>query len=313
MAVRSLHHVRLRTARLEQNVTFAEDFGLHVVSRTPDTVILKTSGGDSYSVILERAPSALLGSVAFEVDSLQDLRKAAQLPGATAIYDLDRPGGGQAVALTDPEGIRIELVAGVAFDDSADPSAPELSMNSPGRISRAGKSQEKRRLAPATLFRIGHIGLYVRDFPRMLAWYTQVLGLLPSDVLHNGDPKNGQILGFLRADQGSRPVDHHCVVLATYKRTDIHHLSFLTQDFETQFRAHRYLTSRGYELSWGVGRHPLGCHVFDTWFSPDRLRWETFSDTDLLTADQPSGLHDIHTVETDEWSDRPINQYFGDI
>jgi hypothetical protein len=82
------------------------------------------------------------------------------------------------------------------------------------------------------------------------------------------------------------------------------------QDYESQFVAHRWLLSKGWESNWGVGRHPLGCHVFDTWFGPNRYRFETFSDTDLLNQDHETGHYDISKHELDMWSDKPPDSYF---
>ena len=75
--------------------------------------------------------------------------------------------------------------------------------------------------------------------------------------------------------------------------------------------AHRWLTRRQRTEIWGVGRHPLGSHVFDIWKDPNGFRYETFSDTDLLDASAITGLHAIQDMEMDLWSDRNVEIYFA--
>jgi catechol 2,3-dioxygenase-like lactoylglutathione lyase family enzyme len=312
MSIECIHHVHFVTPQLERNEAFARDFGMHTVHRSDAQLIMKTSGGDRYAFIAERGDRPALRGIGFLVDSAADLDRAVRNHGATPIMTVDRPGGGQAVTLHDPEGIEIELLHGVKAD-ATDPSYPELSVNTPRHRLRLDSGQQRRPAGPARLFRLGHVGLYVRDLRKMHAWYRDVLGLLTSEVMHLGNPETQSVTVFLRPNRGAKHVDHHSVLLATYKRTDCHHISFEVQDFEAQFRSHRFLTEKGYELSYGVGRHPLGSHVFDTWFNPDRYRWETFSDTDLISAAHPTGIHHVRDIDLDVWSSASVDRYFGDV
>ena len=40
------------------------------------------------------------------------------------------------------------------------------------------------------------------------------------------------------------------------------------EDFDQQLIGHEWLTDKGYQSSWGVGRHVLGSQIFDYWFDP---------------------------------------------
>jgi catechol 2,3-dioxygenase-like lactoylglutathione lyase family enzyme len=160
------------------------------------------------------------------------------------------------------------------------------------------------------LYRLGHLGLYVKDYRANAAWFEEVLGLKVSDSMHVPGVPQHTLVAFLRIDRGAEFVDHHAVFLAESEKADLHHISFEAQDYEAQFVAHRWLASRGWESNWGVGRHPLGCHVFDVWFDPDRYRFETFSDTDLLNHDHVTGHYDISKHELDMWVDRAPDSYF---
>lgn len=310
MKVTALHHVRFAVTDLDAAERFGRDFGLHVVERSPDRCVMRTNGGDAFSYIGEAAPARGFLGLAFTVAHREDLEEAVTRHGATPIRVLDTPGGGWGVTLTDPEGLRVDLVTGIA-DGEAAPSHPLLMLNTPGNVSRHHAAQSTRPHGPAMLYRLGHAGLYVRELGRMLEWYCSVLGLLVSDTMHMPHEPGRQVVGFLRLDRGDALVDHHTLFLAQSGKTDCHHISFETQDFEAQFSAHRWLMERGWTPNWGVGRHPLGSHVFDVWFDPDAYRWETFSDTDLVDATRQAGNHDIHGAQIDLWRSDPPDRYFA--
>jgi catechol 2,3-dioxygenase-like lactoylglutathione lyase family enzyme len=309
MVAISLHHVRFAATDLERTEAFARDFGLHTVSRNTEQLIMRTSGGDSFCYIAELAPERGFRGFAFTVADREVLEAAVARHGASAIRELDTPGGGWGVTLTDPEGLQVDLVTGIAAQPRATVPDP-VSLNFPDHKARLHAAQNTPVLGPATLFRLGHVGLYVKDFATMAAWYQEVLGMRLSDTLHVPHQPDQKIVGFLRVDRGPDLVDHHTLFFGQFGKTDCHHVSFEMQDFEAQFIAHRWLEKQGWEANWGVGRHPLGSHVFDVWFDPDRYRWETFSDTDVLDASQQPGNHDIHESQMDIWSSDPPDRYF---
>lgn len=309
MRILGFHHVRFGVTDLDATERFATDFGLKAVERRNGALYMRTDGGEAYSYVAEPSPTRQFLGMAFTVESLADLEEAVREHGATPIAALDAPGGGQGVRLTDPEGLSVWLITGVA-EDAPGARKSALSLNVPGARTRFNAAQATRELAPAQLFRLGHIGLYVQDFATMAAWYSKVLGLKVSDTLHTGDPA-AKIVGFFRIDRGEAWVDHHTVFLAQFGKTDCHHISFEIEDFEAQFMAHRWLESRGWTPNWGVGRHPLGSHVFDVWFDPDKYRFETFSDTDLVNHDHVAGNHDVHHAQMDLWSSESPERYFA--
>lgn len=94
-------------------------------------------------------------------------------------------------------------------------------------------------------------------------------------------------------------------------RPGLHHMSFEVQDIEQQMVAHRHLRKQGHQPVWGVGRHPLGSHVFDLWKDPNGLRFETYSDTDLCNDQRPTGDHDVAHSEMDLWSNESAEPYFA--
>ncbi|MDF7776402.1 VOC family protein [Sphingomonas sp. AOB5] len=307
MRIKAFHHVRFGVTDLDRTQSFASDFGLHLARRDGDRLWMRSGGGDAFCYYAETGARAFTG-LGFLVESMDDLDEAVRLHGAGPIRALEGPGGGSAVTLEGPEGIRVDLVHGIT-EAAAQPSPPEMRLNFPGSIVRLKDPQHGREMAPPKLFRLGHIGMYVQSFATCAEWFQRVLGLKISDTIHNGDPEQ-RIVGFLRLDRGDDYVDHHTLFLAQFGKTDCHHISFEVADFEAQFMAHRWLESRGWTPNWGVGRHPLGSHVFDVWFDPDGYRFETFSDTDMVNAGHAAGNHDVHHAQMDLWSSESPQRYF---
>lgn len=312
MMLRKLHHVMFRVTDIEATRKFAEDFGLITVEHTAERLIMATQGEDCFAYVAYPSTKAEFLGFAFETASAADLHEAVIQHGATPVADLDFPGGGQFVSLRDPDGFRVDLVSEVGKKPVGE-CYPDWSMNSPLAYPREGRFEPKRPMAPARLFRLGHIGLFIPSFQKSLPWYQSVLGLIPSDIYHVPGQPHIQIVGFLRLDHGEELVDHHCLALMQSREghAACHHISFEAQDFEAQFMSHRYLEAQGYELVWGVGRHPHGSHIFDVWRDPDRNRFETFTDTDRLRKADGTRVHDISQVEMDVWSSDPPDRYFA--
>lgn len=310
MKVTGLHHVRFTVADIEKTKAFAQDFGLKVVRQTDQRLFMRSSGGDAFCYVAEQGAKPGFQGLAFTVADRSDLEEAVALYGAGPVEPLDTPGGGWGTTLSDPEGLRIDLVTGISASHPREADIAPVALNFPDSKVRMHTAQNSPALGPACLFRLGHVGVYVQDYARMAQWYQAVLGMKVSDTLHVPGQPDQKIVGFLRVDLGTELVDHHTLFFGQFGKTDCHHISFEAQDFEAQFVAHRWLTSKGWEANWGVGRHPLGSHVFDVWFDPDRYRWESFSDTDVVDGDKVPGNFDIHHSQIDIWSAESPERYF---
>jgi catechol 2,3-dioxygenase-like lactoylglutathione lyase family enzyme len=306
--IRALHHVHVQVTDLEANRRFVEAFGLRDAGRVGERHHFRTGGRDAYSLVVQPGADTSLLGLAFEVDRREDLLQAVRDFGAEPPRALNAPGGGEAVTLRDPEGLAIHLVHGI--EGHAPAALPEpMHINYPGRMVRLNAGHQRRAVGPAQLLRLGHVGLFIRSFDTV-AWYEQVLGLRCSERFHAGTPDH-PVGGFWRLDRGAEHVDHHTVGFFAFGKTALHHLSFEVFDIEQQMFAHRHLQRQGYELVWGVGRHPLGSHVFDTWKDPNGLRFETYSDTDLCNDQRAPLHHDIAGSEMDLWSNDSAERYFA--
>ncbi|SNS92877.1 MULTISPECIES: VOC family protein [unclassified Azospirillum] len=309
MRLQALHHVTFAVRDLDRQETFVKDFGLVIVERTDSRLVMKTCGGDPFAYVAVKGEENRFVGLAFTVENAADLDEAHARLGATAPSDLDLPGGGRSVSLTDPDGNLVLLVHGSQRSEP-EPFYPELEHNTPFEKRRFGRNQHGRERGPARLWRIGHVGLFVKSFRTSSEWYEKMFGLIGSDIYHIPGQPQARIVGFFRMDRGDEYVDHHVVAFMQDPRGGCHHISFETQDFEAQQRTHCFLGSKEYEAIWGVGRHPHGSHIFDVWRAPDGARFETFSDTDLFRKEHGTNVHDISQVTMDAWSTDKPDRYF---
>ena len=77
--------------------------------------------------ITEKGDPKFVG-IAYHAASEDDLKTLAKVPGASGIENLDEPGGGKRVRLTEPNGYQIEVVWGM--DKVAEIPAPRQLLNS---------------------------------------------------------------------------------------------------------------------------------------------------------------------------------------
>src|SRR5262249_34912185 len=102
---------RLQSPNLDEAEEFLSRFGTMRTERTNDRLYMRGTDPTPYIHITHRGPSKFLG-LGFYVASEDDLGKAAKAPGATGIENIDEPGGGKRVRLTDPLGYYVDVIWG---------------------------------------------------------------------------------------------------------------------------------------------------------------------------------------------------------
>ena len=80
-------------------------------ARTNDALYMRGTDPDHHIHITEKGDPAFIG-FAYNAGSEDDLKRIAAAPGASGIENLDEPGGGKRVRLTEPNGYQIEIVHG---------------------------------------------------------------------------------------------------------------------------------------------------------------------------------------------------------
>lgn len=116
---------------------------------------------------------------------------------------------------------------------------------------------------------LGHVGLYVRDLERMVAFYRDFMGM----QVTKQNPRRGMV--FLSADPEA--CDHEIALMRGRPEQDDPHLidqiSLRVETLEDLRDFHRRVQAEGYRLDRVVNHgSALGCYFFD----PEGNRTEVF-------------------------------------
>jgi hypothetical protein len=278
---------RFSAPDLEVMEAFLLTFGMQPAARTESLLVMRGTDGGPPVHVTHRGDPGFLG-LAFR-GTRDDLAVLAAATGAP-VETLDLPGGGEVVSLTDPDGRRVDVVAGC---DVGPPVAVRSHpvLNTGDARPRVGALQ-RVAAGPSQVKRFGHAALKTGALGPAAEWYCRTLGLLVSDEVHLGGPE--QPVGcFLRCDRGDRPADHHSVLLVETGEAKLGHCAWEVADFDDLMVGHDHLAAAAHLHYWGIGRHVLGGQVFDYWKDPLGFTVEHWTDSDLLTAATPAGSHHL--------------------
>jgi hypothetical protein len=248
---------------------------------------------------------------AWAVSSEDELKAIAKFPGASGIENIDEPGGGKRVRLTEPNGYTIEVVHGIASSQPI--QVVRQAINSGVEpLNRAGEVI-RFDAGPSSVKRIGHAVLGSPKNRETVRWFRETLGLVCSDDVYAGDKDN--IIGqFSRIDAGDDYVDHHAFFCMKNERAGLNHFSFEVQDIDDVFIGHEYLEGLAkYEHMWGIGRHLLGSQVYDYWADPWGRVHEHWADTDRLNVHNGGNLVPAEEGLRSQWGTRPPEKFRGHV
>ncbi len=294
--IEDIAHVRFRAPDLVEMRAFLEDFGLTIAESSEDRLVARGAGPAPAIHITERGDPGFAG-LAFRAESLSDLERIAAAEGG-AVEDLDLPGGGAVVRLSDPDGHRIEVVAGQAESDPIEVPAAQP-------WNRAGDHQRLRAVkrvaaGPAHVIRLGHAVLNVSNFRASERWYKDRFGFITSDEIQLSP--EAALGAFLRCDRGETPTDHHTLFLAQAPSgPGFNHAAFEVADIDDLILGHERLKSAGRHAEWGIGRHILGSQVFDYWRDPWGHTLEHWTDGDLFTATDGAHVASLQELLGVQW------------
>jgi len=300
LKIEDVAFVRFRAPDLAEMRAFLEDFGLVVAEASPARLVMRGAGPSPVVHVTELGEAGFAG-VAFRAESLADLERLAAAEGAP-VGDVDLPGGGKLVALADPDGHRVEVVAGQSL-------AAPLPITAAQPWNQAGAHERLRatkRIAPgaSTVVRLGHVVLNVSDFRASEAWYKQRFGFITSDEIRLSP--EFALGAFLRCDRGATPTDHHTLFLMQGRRgPGFNHAAFEVADLDDLMRGRQQLADAGRHAEWGVGRHILGSQVFDYWRDPWGHTLEHWTDGDLFTAADGSNVATVQDLLGVQWGPAP--------
>ncbi len=289
-------HVRFSRPDLAKAADFYADFGLHNTKRSDDKLFLYAEGGAQPCVIVTRSATASFDGLGLMVESDADLEKLAALPGASDVEAAEGTDGVGQVRLTSPAGLEVRAVTGTSGQPAAVREA--MAMNLTDHRSRVNETQ-RPPLRASSVLRLGHCAMNVLEFEANARWFMDTFGLIPSDIQVLSD--NKPFLSFLRCDQGDTPTDHHTVVLVQSVENSFSHAAFEVIDLDDVAMGQQFLMSQGHKHAWGIGRHVLGSQIFDYWRDPWGDKVEHFCDSDLFTADHPTGVSQFSMASLHQW------------
>ena len=301
-----LAYGRLRAPDLDVAEEFLTNFGMVRAERTPTALYMRGTDPAPHIHVTEKGEPGFVG-LAYYAASLDDLKRLASSPGASAVESVDEPGGGKRVRLREPNGYQVEVLYGVKKLKPISVKRQPLNMGQDS-LKRAGTVL---RLPPGAsrVKRIGHGVMAVPDVKTTVAWFREMLGFIGSDDVYEGSEDN-LIGSFNRFNRGSTYVDHHSLFCIRNTRAGLNHLSFEVQDIDDVFMGHEHLARLGkYEHMWGIGRHLLGSQVYDYWADPWGRVHEHWSDTDRLNAKNGTNLISVEEGFRSQWGERAPQKF----
>jgi len=295
--IEDIAHVRFAAPDLGAMKTFLREFGLIEVPSSDGVLYVRGTGAQPF------VHATSLGEPAFKAlglraQSVADLEMLAARDGVS-VERLSAPGGGFVVTLTDPDGYRIEVVAG---QTGAGPiSLPGQPTRNDARAKARVRAATRLAEGPAHVVRLGHAVLEVKDFRASEAWYKDRFGFITSDEI---EVAPGMALGaFLRCDRGETPTDHHTLFLLQSPSgvAKFNHAAFEVVDFDDLMLGHTHLKRAKRTPAWGVGRHILGSQIFDYWKDPWGHELEHWTDGDLFAAGDGSHKATLQDLLGVQW------------
>jgi catechol 2,3-dioxygenase-like lactoylglutathione lyase family enzyme len=290
-------YARFRAPDLDRAEAFLRDFGLQVAGRDRERLWMR--GGTSPFLHLTELGEPGFAGFGLSVSSEDEMNALATAEGLP-LENIDGPGGGVRVRLTDPDGFEIDAVFG------REPQVEEAAGTQPFNTSGARERIDVRRqvsAGPAHPFRIGHIVLLVSDLQQSWQWYSERFALLITDEVRAPDVHGERVALFIRNDLGPMPVDHHMFNFAALPNQPaaFNHVAFEVHDLDDLMAGDEHLRSAGWSREWGIGRHILGSNIFNYWSNPWGQWHEHWTDGDLFTASTPASLTDMDTMLGRQW------------
>jgi catechol 2,3-dioxygenase-like lactoylglutathione lyase family enzyme len=299
--VTDIAYARMGAPDLDMMERFLTDFGLIRSDRTADKLYMRGTDPAHHIYIVEKTNPRLVG-FAFHARTEADLMRAARLPQATAVEEMDEPGGGRRVRLTEPNGYQIEIVHGIERVPAIE--VPTQSNNTATEPLRRKGVLFRLPEGHSRVKRIGHGVIGTPLMKETIGWFRENLGLICSDDVYAGEEDN-LIASFNRCDRGDEYVDHHTLACVNFGgQVGLHHISFEVSDIEAVMSHHHYLKALNrYEHRWGVGRHLAGSQVFDYWADPWGRVHERWADSDRLNAASGSSLGPPEKALVSQWGE----------
>jgi len=288
---------------------FAQAFGFSTLFRNYDELLLRGTDTAAPCVIVRHGARSRFVGMAFSAQDEVDVLRLADAISAPARALPERIGG-LAVDLVDPSGVAVRVVAGT-HDLAPLPAQTPHVLNFGHELLRANETQRPPRL-PARVQRLGHVVLQSTKYVETLNWYLDNLGMIVSDFLYfPGQRELGPTMSFIRCDRGDTLADHHTLAVALGPRNRYVHSAYQVADLDAMAAGGEYLRERGYQRSWGIGRHIQGSQLFDYWRDPDGFMVEHFTDGDMFDDTLEPGWAAFTASGLAQWGPPVTKDFLG--
>lgn len=293
--IEDIAYVRFSAPDLGAMATFLSEFGIET-RREGDTLYGRGTGPAPFVHVTHLGEPRFIG-LGFRAESVADLETLAKAEGVTVAAS-DRPGGGRIVTLADPDGFRVDVIAGDT--PLAETILPVREATNDGRATPRTNAVKRVAAGPAHVKRLGHCVLNVTDFRTSERWYKERFGFITSDeITIEGLPDS--LGAFMRCDRGDQPTDHHTLFLVGAGSPKFNHAAFEVADFDDLMAGHQHLKDKNRSHEWGIGRHILGSQIFDYWRDPWGHAVEHWTDGDRINAAFGSHKADIKELLGTQW------------
>jgi catechol 2,3-dioxygenase-like lactoylglutathione lyase family enzyme len=249
--VKRIRHATFATPDLDRQIDYYQSvIGLGVAARGTRHVSMATES-EELALVLETGDAPACKRIAFEVApdiDLADLNRRLAAAGiASSLCSDTAPGIAASLALIDPHGMEIELIAGWTSSPLPEPVG--------------GIAANK----------LGHVALVTPDPKAAATFYGDVLGFHASDWIEDS-------FVFMRCG-----FDHHSLNFARGAKQRLHHIAFELHDASHMHRACDLLGRKRLPILWGPVRHGPGHNVAIYHRNPDGHLVEMFFDLDRMT------------------------------
>ncbi|WP_200208000.1 VOC family protein [Micromonospora coerulea] len=306
--VHDLAWLEFQKPDLERAELFAQAFGF-TTSLRQDELHLRGTDPGSPCVLIRRGPRSRFIGPAFRAADPRDVLRLAEATARTMV-SLPESLGGVTVDLVDPSGVQVRVVADT-HELPALPTQQPLTFNVGHDVVRVNATQRPSR-EPAKVQRLGHVVLQTTRYLETLNWYLEHLGMIVSDFLfHQGQRERGPVMSFVRCDRGSTPTDHHTLAMTLGPANRYVHSAYQVPDLDCLAAGGEHLLDRGYQRSWGIGRHIQGSQIFDYWRDPDDFLVEHFTDGDLFDRTLEPGWAPMAASGLAQWGPPATKDFLG--
>jgi len=299
--VTDLAYGRITAPDLDRMEEFLIDFGMKRADRTKNALYMRGTDGDHHHLHVTELGEPRHVGMAWWAKTEDDLKEIAKESGASEIHELDEPGGGKRVTLTDPDGRIIEVIHGMEVLEDLEVRDVLLNTGKDKLVRTDLQRISANPGQPSHVKRSAHVVVKTKNLKKFNEWYQSTLGLTRSDSINDENDPNEDMMTFNHIEAGSEYVDHHVLLGIQSDNAEFNHLSFEAADIDDIQIGHNWLKSKGYKHAWGVGRHVLGSQIFDYWRDPWGRIHEHWTDGDVVNDSHEKGRWDAPVGLNCQW------------